>query len=325
MKKLISIENLLRWTYRDELPKEQVSTGFLRGPQGYGTPWGSVTKTGMLGQPIDEPDIRNRYGVVPDLTAQGGAHPDAVRVWIEVQDLANVDFVLPDDWYPLADLGDLKSYSQASLGPGKLLCVLTPRERLCPLSDFGEFENYGRAALAIAKKSLCVRDIAGRQHLKRSSVQLLEHFTLMGTVPDWRLPPPEETICRKENGTPRWFIKEPMLTDDEGGTIEIEADGMHRTRRRPKMGAYLKVYLDPDPILAAIARIEYRIWHSALGILAERLAGRLDDHDVVASDRPAEPWEGGAPAPPRVLMDLRTPQPEEPVAAAKKAKRKQAA
>lgn len=272
--KTIAIDALLRWTYRDELPKEHLSTGFLR-PRGFGSPGAILIKTGRQGQTIDEPDVRNRFGVVPDFTASNDPHPDATRVWMAVQELAKHDEIdLPDNWNPIPDLG-----------------------------DFGTLTG-GAIVRGIAKA--CIRDRTGAVRTRETSSPhyLIGFHAIMGNAPDWTFPMPVEKIKRHQNGTPRYFVREKINV--RGEDMDVEHEGFDKTAGRPKAGAYTKPYLDPDPADAVLDRIKYRIWHSACAFLAEDLAGRLDEHQVKELDLPGEPWEPDQKMRvPVILKDLR--------------------
>lgn len=266
MKKPISIEKLLVWTYRDELPKEQVGTLFLR-PDTFAGSWGAITKTGLLGTEVQEPDIRNRYGLVPDFTAQASPHEDAVKVYQAVRRLGDLHLDLPADWNPLVDLGD--------------------------------FGVDGAAAIVRGLAALSVTDINGRRHLRdvHGPVHLVERAAIMGP-PDWHFPKPVRKLVSHSNGKPRWFIKEKTAT----GHV-YEAEGFDTSARRPKIGAYQKPYLDPDPIDAVVARGQYQIWYTALGLIVDDLADRLELWDVGPSAQSPYPWEDGDVAMPRILSD----------------------
>lgn len=272
MKKPIDIEVFVRWAYRDELPKEQTQTSFLR-PDTFTNPAMAISKVQNLGTTIDEPDIRNRYGLVPDFTAQTSPHEDAVRVYNAVRRLGELDLDLPEDWYPLTDLGDL----------GK----------------------EGPAAVVRAINAVSLADITGRRHLRdvHGPVRLIERAAILGPV-DWHAEKPVRKLRAHWNGKARWFIMEKTA---EG--VEYEADGFDNAKRRPKNGAYQKEYLDPDPIDAAIARADYEIWHACLGALYDDLVGRLDDFDVTPTQRSARPWEEGEAPRPRILVDRTLRQP----------------
>lgn len=277
MKKQIGIEKLLTWTYRDELPKEQTSIGSFLRPEGFSQPWGAVTKTGILGQSVDEPDVRNRFGLVPDFTSQTEPHPDALDVWSAVQALDTSHIVrIPDDWNPIAEFGDL--------GP------------------------LGRAAVVRGIRKATVTDAKGNQHLRRQLSEFVQHFVIMGGAPQWTFPKPELKLVSNRYGTPKCFIREVINVD--GQNIEVETEnGFDKKKQGRKPGAYTKPFLDPDPISAVIARVEYVVWYDVLGWLVDHLSGRLLDHEPVSSQMPGEPWSTGRQPPLRILIDRQTPQP----------------
>src|SRR5688500_9952509 len=101
LKKRMTIEALLRWAYRDELPKAQAPGGSLR-PAGFGGAWGGIERYGELLTVIDH-GLENRYGLVPDLSATTEPHPDAIRIGDAVQALDAFPLNLPDGWNPLTD------------------------------------------------------------------------------------------------------------------------------------------------------------------------------------------------------------------------------
>lgn len=103
MRRARPIDDLVRWAYRDELPRDQ-TTSFLR-PDGFGFGWGSVARLGQLGQRVDEPDVRNRYGLAPDWQSDRGPHPDAIAIHAAVQDLTGLTAAPPDGWDPIEDFG----------------------------------------------------------------------------------------------------------------------------------------------------------------------------------------------------------------------------
>jgi hypothetical protein len=279
MKKRIAIDDLLRWTYRDELPKDG-ATSFLR-PDGFGFGWGSVSKAGKYLADVQEPDVRNRFGLAPDLTAKSAPHPDAVSVYYAVQNLDELDFDLPEDWYPLADICPVESI----LGPSGLVATAKGVRQLAPAD--GAFTD-GR----------------GKRRLRRQVSDLIQRAAIIAP-PEWRGEVP--TIKKvSEYGKPKWYIRETLI--GESGPYEVEIDGFDRKRRLPKPGAYQKTYLDPDPVETVITRAEYQIFVAASELLVADLRGRLAEHEPVTSDRSAWPWEGEDRPPPRVLVDLR-PQP----------------
>ncbi len=260
--KTIGIEPLLKWAYCDELPK-----ALPDGP-GRSRMFSASAVQASLMELYTVIDA-NRFGVVPDLSASGAPHPDAVAVHEAVCGLDAMELDLPDDWSPLADLGDL--------GP------------------------EGAAAVGRALMALTVLDAAGQRRLRQTPRRLIERHAILGGCPDTEGEKPERKVV-KEFGKAKWFRR--VLVEIEGGSIESEVDGFDRKRRRPYPGAYQKHVLDPDPAPVAVARAEYEIWHAALGVLVEDLAGRLADHRVAATDRPQQPWLAGH-AGPRILPALR--------------------
>lgn len=272
-KKKITPERLIAWAYKDELPKAQTSSSFLR-PEGFGFGWGSVGRYGKYLADPQEPDIRNRFGVVPDLTSTSQPHPDAIAVWIAVHELEALQFDLPDDWDPISDLGDL--------GP------------------------EGRAAVVRAIDRLSVRGHNGERYLRLSLPQVVQRCAILG-APDWRAEKPERKLVSHTNGKPKWFMRTTIET--KTGPLEIEVDGFDNKARRPHYGAYQKTFLDPDPADAAEARGEYQLWHWSVEFVGERLAGRLEDHEVAASELTGYPWEEGDRPAQCILVDPRPPQP----------------
>lgn len=101
VKRARPIDDLVRWAYRDELPRDQ-TTSFLR-PDGFGFGWGSVGRLGQLGTRTDEPDIRNRYGLMPDWQSDREPHPDAIAIHAAVQDMHDLRPSPPDGWNPIED------------------------------------------------------------------------------------------------------------------------------------------------------------------------------------------------------------------------------
>lgn len=298
MKKRLPVDELIRWAYRVELPKAQArGKTFLR-PEGWAMPWGAVTKSGMLGGEIDEPDVRNKYGVAPDTTSHVDPHPDAVRVYNEVCGLDELSFDLPEDWYPLSDLCPLD-------GP------LAPWARGAVTRGLDEMlvADAPAATVAVSRsiRSASVVAAARRQRtLRRPVSSLIRRIAVLGP-PDTAGDKPTLEVVKALNGRPRYFIRETIET--ETGPAEVETDGYDRKRRLPKPGAYTKHFLDPDPADAVVRRAEYQIWHAACGILVALLAGRLEGHEATAGDFPAWPWEEEPRPAPRVFVDLRTPQP----------------
>lgn len=266
-----SIEDLLKWTYTQELPKDG-ATQFLR-PSGFGFGWGSGLQY-MAN--IDE--AVNRYGVPIDKTAQAAPHPDAKLIHTVVGGLDELEFDLPEDWYPLSDI--------------------------CPLD--GDLGPAGLAATLRGLRRVYTVDQNGCRYLKRSVADFVRSCAILGP-PDWRGDPPVVRKVCHENGKPRWFLREVLVAD--AGNYEIEADGYDKKRKCPKPGAYQKTYLQPDPIEVVERRAEYQILISAWAAVFEALAGRMEQFEAEMSDRPAWPWEDGDRPAPRILTDGREVRP----------------
>lgn len=280
--KRIEIEALLRWAYRDELPKAAAAGGD-RLAVGFRSGWGGVEKWGELLTLVQEPDIRNRFGLVPDYLATTEPHPDAVRVDEAVERLRLCGFEAPAGWNPIADL----------------------------LDAAGDLGARGAAAVARGLAALTLVDVTGRTVLRRSVSRLVMRQAILGGCPAWEGDVPE---LRQEtaHGKVRWFRRVVLEVEGAFGPTqeEIELDGYDQKRQRPFPGAYTKSYLDPDPAPVVEARAEYELWRAALDLLAEDLAHGLEAHAVLPSTRSPRPWE--APDPERrVLPSLLVP----PVAA----------
>lgn len=272
-KKPRPIDQLVRWAYREELPKAQPVMPNL----GLSNAWNSIASLAALGQRVQEPDVRNRYGLVPDLVAQNEPHPDAVAIWASVQDLADMVLTLPEDWNPLSDMGDLGPQGAAAIRRG-FDRIFAPSNSRPVARQVGNMRRF-----------VLQRTAAEPMRLRRSASELVQHHAIMGTFPDWRADKPERCVVKHSNGQPKWFIRETIET--AAGVAEYEADGMDRKLKRPKPNAFQKHYLDPDPSIAVAARAEYEIWIAAMASLAEDLVGRLDDFEPIAlaTNRPWEP------------------------------------
>ena len=294
MKKQIAPEDLLRWAYRDELPKAAPVGRFLR-PLGFAQPWGAVTKTGVLGTDVQEADVRNVYGLAPDMTAQRDPHPDAKLAWIAVQDLDNLSVSLPVNWNPLADMGELGVKGAAAIDRG-LSRVFLP------------LRSESKVARQITPRKAVVDTVVARveRTLTKPISEIIQTAAILAP-PDWHGDKPELRRMTYANGTPRWYRR--TMVESENGSFEVEVDGFDKKKRRPYLDAYPKEYLDPDPVDTVQRRGEYRLWFDALAHLVEELRGRLDDHEVVPTSLSAEPWVEDAVPVPRILVDLRKPQP----------------
>lgn len=277
LKKRIDIEQLLRWAYRDELPKEHASVG-LR-VAGYGAAWGGIERYGELLTLVDGSE--NRWGVVPDFSATVVPHPDAIRVGEAVAALDALVLDLPEDWNPLGDW--------RSLG-----------------------DEAGRAvARAMNAETYVTRD--GVRQLKTRPSRLIRKHAVLGGAPCWQFEEPQAKVECGSNGKPKWFRRTVVMIeegDPEKGIKpvyrEVEVNGTQRDGH-PHPDAYQKTYYDPDPAEIVVARAEYEVWRAALDVLAIDLEGQWHDHEVIHSQRPWRPWETGDLAQQRVWQDLTRP------------------
>lgn len=272
MKKLIEIEKLLSWTFREELPKAGAAralTGF-----GFGRAHRAVEKFGEYLTLIDCDGI-NRFGVVSDLMAMEEPHADAIAVFEAVSALDEIEVELPADWNPLGDMEGIDA------------------------------ELPGLLARALDK--VTVLDAAGARRMKVGPGALVMKHAIMGDAPCWEADQPERKLVLGAKGAPAWF--RTITVETSGGPVAQEVDGYDPRGKRPFAGAYRKTWLDPDPLPAALGRALYEVWHSALAFLVEELDGRLETVDVLHSPRAERPWEGPRRPPPRVLPNLRASEP----------------
>lgn len=270
----MDIEALLRWAYRDELPKDAAVSAI--GAIGFTSAWGGIERYGELMTLIDAP--ANRWGVVPIGGEPGAPHPDAVVIGEAVRALDDFELGLPEGWNPLGDL--------VALGLGE------------------EGDNLLAATVGRAVDRATVLQADGRTRVLRSQLSaLIRTCAILGRPPVWEADAPEVRTVKGANGQDRWFRRE-MRIDAEGLPYEAEIDGFDGKKRRPHPDAFRKRYLDPDPLEAAIGRAEYEVWHAALGVLVAELEGRLLDHVATGPARVIRPWETGSEAPARILPDL---------------------
>jgi hypothetical protein len=99
MKATMTVEDAVRWAYRDELPKAEATRGKL-GPAGHGN--GSASAN-VASEYWCVPD--NRFGVVPFLQCGEDPARDAVAIYNAVQQLDQVPVVINAAW--TADMPDL--------------------------------------------------------------------------------------------------------------------------------------------------------------------------------------------------------------------------
>ena len=220
----------------------------------------------------------NSYGVVP-MPSDCQPHPDAVIIGDAAKGLEKLDLEVPEDWNPIADLGEL--------GP------------------------YGAAAVSRALASETEKLGAARKYRTRLYVLMVSR-AVMGCGDDWRAETPKIKPVLY-NGKAKWWIRERRWIDtgaspeqNLGHWTTVEVSGVDE-KRRPRPGAYRKFHLEPDPHLAIVARIEWQVWRSALDLLLEDI-GPLASIDLQPSALSWQPWMDGEPTA-RVLPDLTAPAP----------------
>lgn len=181
--KVMVIDALLRWAYRDELPK-----AVDRGTGGRWAPgFMALASYGQLYTLVDEP---NRYGVMPS-PAGGEPHADAMAVWRAVQALDAAAFDLGPDWAPLDDLG--------ALGVA------------------------GADAVARAVQALSVQIEGGRLAMRTTARDLVERHARLGDQPAWQIDPPVVRPVVSRNGRLKWFVREEMvLADGTVRVVEVD-------------------------------------------------------------------------------------------------------
>jgi len=265
-RKRVEIEALLRWAYRDELPKDRrradCGANFVSG-------WSAVSDFGQYLALIDAPV--NEWGVLPACGVEAEPHPDAQILARAVCELDEFSLSLPEGWSPFGDFGDLGVLGDAAISKTV--------DRLTYVAP-------------------------GLRMLRTPPSFLLRKFAILGGCPVWQAEKPEVKFICGANGKPRWFVRRMVTCDASDEPFEIEADGWSNSQRRPVHGAYRKEFLDPDPVDVGVARGEYEIWRASLDILVEGLSAcGMSAHVATASARAIRPWESDV-AVGRVLPDL---------------------
>ena len=248
-KKAMLIEDALRWAYREELPKREFGGAD-------GASW--LATYVELGTRIDV----NAFGVVPCAVGSEPPHPDAVKLWQAVQALDKLEIEADEGWNPIADLGDLGS--------------------------------LGRAAVAKAFAAETIVDAGGARRFKVKPSRLVVHFAMFGDRQEWRAEPPKCAVVT-EDGKAKWFRLQRRWVDtgryadqNFGHWTEVEVSGVDKWRHALP-DSYRKYYLDPDPHMAIVARMEWQVWRSALDMLVEDV--ELDTVTLLPSALPQWPWE----------------------------------
>ena len=249
-RKPVAVELFLRWAYRQELCKVECEGG----PMSFASSSSAIARLGAYGTSIDESPV-NQYGMAPIGRPGLEPHGDAVLAGNLVAELGAFEMEAPDDWTCLQDMPILCDHAAGMMQEG-------------------------------LRRSMTIVD--DKPRLKTSAATLLYRHALLGDVPVWQADAPElKTISA--NGKERWFVKR-IVDDGIGGTFEAEFDGYNRKAKRPYPGAYRKALWEPDPVEAVLARVDYAVWHAALGVLVDELNPVLQAHRLLPTGHPAEPW-----------------------------------
>jgi len=266
-KRTMDIEAVLRWAYRDELPKV-VGKRRALGPRS--NAWHPVSRYGLYLALIDDSASDNLYGVLPDLSMNGEPHADAVKVADAVVALEAFRPEVPEGWNPIDDLGDLSGDAAgiiAAAAHWSTVSAMVPRLLIKHAILGGCPEWQGEMPM---RKP--VRGPNGKAVWRRRALVMIhEGDAGLGIEPEY---------------------------------IETVIDGYNSRRGRPYADAYRETYLDPDPRPLAISRAEYELWYAGLAWLVDELSGVLDTIALVPLSLPARPWECDAPLERRVLPSL---------------------
>lgn len=274
-KRAMSAEQAVIWAWREELPK---APKLPSGPDAFISAWKSTTEFAEYLSLVDKFGV-NRFGCVPDFAADRWPHADAVALADTIFALDEADIELPEDWRPAPELD--------------------------------AFDGLGAKAVSDAWRRMTVADGQGGARLRLKPSDLVIRHAVLGQRGDLTLDDVAVEVERGANGKAKWFVRQDQWTvigtAPDGSDITelrtIEVQGLDK-RGHPLPNSYQKRFLDPDPVWTIVARAEHEIWHSALSIMAEQLAGRLESIEVGYPTTAARPWEDGTASRPRILPDL---------------------
>jgi hypothetical protein len=256
-KKAMTIEDALRWAYREELPKREFGGAD-------GASW--LATYVELGTRIDV----NAFGVVPyAIGSDAPPHPDAIKLWQAVQALDALEIEAPEGWNPIADLGDI-----GALGPAAVAKAFAAETII---------DSSGKRRFKVKPSRLVVHfAVFGDREEWRAEPTMIATVTENGK-PKW---------FRRER---RWVDTGRYADQGFGHWAEVEVSGVSAKSKRPFADAYRKHVLDPDPHMAIVARMEWQLWRSAIDMLAEDV--ELDAITLLPSALPQWPWESERAAP----------------------------
>lgn len=289
-----SIVDLVRWAYRDELPKRP------RLPAGPALPSGAWDAVSRWAEELSLAGLDdNRHGVVPDLLSETGPHDDALAIHDAVVALDACALALPADWSPLADWPQaLAESAPARAMLARVIDGVTVASNERPRVVVEDGPNLTRARHVRAQGR-------GDLRLRFAPSRIVFRAAILG-APDWYAPPPAIEPLRDAAGRPAWFRHREVPFDGPDGTVyeQIEVDGWDERRKLPHEGAYQRFALAPDPSAAIEDRAMHEIWHACLCDLAQTLAGVLTSARPIAPTFSARPWEEAQTREPVILPDL---------------------
>lgn len=274
-KRLMTAEEAVVWAWREELPK---APRMPSGPDAFIGAWSKTAEFADYLSLVDKFGV-NRFGCVPDFSAERWPHDDATAIADAIFALDQSAIELPEDWRPAPELDD--------------------------------YDGLGAKAVSDAWRKMTVTDREGGFRLRLKPSDLVIRHAILGQRKDLSLDDVTIETEKGANGKARWFVRQ-----DQWVTIGKAADGTEITELRsyeapgidkrghPLPNAYQKRFLDPDPVWTIVARAEHEIWHSTLSLMAEELSGRLQSIEIGMPVTAARPWEGEAVRQGRVLPDL---------------------
>lgn len=269
-----SVEDLIAWAWREELPKAPKQSG----PRQMASGWMQTERFAEYLSLVDLHGI-NEYGAVPDFSADSWPCRDAQMIGRAVLELDDYALELPEDWRPAPELDS--------------------------------FGGLGAKTVSDAWRRMTV-DHGGGQKLRLRPSEIVVHRAVMGYDPgSMAIEGVEQRYETAANGKERWFVVKQMDVivgrDGDGNDItrleNVEVNGWSQRLHRALPGAYRKPYLDPDPVDAVIARAEHEIWLSALGMVFDQVAREMTDVVMLPSRVDPQPWRDDA-REPRILPDL---------------------
>lgn len=251
----MTIEDAVRWAYREELPKSPRPMAGYALPAMPSSP-GAVVD--MVAETWALPD--NAFGVVADPGATGEPHADALAIHAAVTALDDVRAVMPSEWSAAGDV---------------------------------DLHGLDDAVQSRVIEGLTVLEADGARTLRMRPSMIVRTVAILG-LPDMVVDSPELKVERGANGKPKWFRRVSAI-DALGFPYEVETDGFDPKARRPFPDAYQRKFLDPDPVPSLVNRARGELWRAAMELLFEDLQGALSSIVLLPCAWPERPWEGSGP------------------------------